>query len=479
MSQSPLIVWFRNDLRRADNPALRAAANAGRPVVCLFVLDDETPGDWALGGAARWWLHASLGAFSSDLEKAGGRLILRRGRARDVVPAFAREMKAAGVYWNRRYDVAGKAEDGEIKETLKKQDLDARSFNGALLYEPWEIVTGSGGPYRVFTPFWKALRRAEGPKPPLPAVTKLQAPKGAIKSDVLDDWALPPTAPDWSGGLHATWTPGETGARKRLKAFLAGPIRTYGEDRNRPDRAGTSMLSPHLRFGEISPRTIWAETVGAMEAGDAPDGEAEKFLSEVAWREFSYSLLHYNEDFPEEPLQKKFAAFPWRQDEAHLNAWRRGRTGYPIVDAGMRQLWETGWMHNRVRMIVGSFLVKHLLLHWREGEDWFWDTLVDADLANNAAGWQWIGGCGADAAPYFRIFNPMTQGDKFDPDGAYVRRYVPELRDMPAKHIHQPWDAPAPVLEAAGVIIGKTYPAPIVDHAEARKRALAAYEQIK
>ncbi len=483
MQNAPVIVWFRDDLRLDDHPALAAAAETGAPVLGLYVLDDETPGEWALGGAARWWLHGSLARLSKDIETIGGVLVLRRGVAHEVVEEVAKATGAQAVFWSRRYAKWERDQDSAAKAALGEAGVEAKSFPGKLLYEPWIVLTKDETPYRVFTPFWKALRAKGELRAPLDPVSSLAPPDvptlDAAKSDDLDDWGLLPTRPDWAGGLREAWTPGEPAARQRLGRFLKNAAAAYPDQRDIPSEDGTSRLSPHLRFGEISPARIWAKTMAAVEAGEIPDKAAEKFLSEVVWREFSWNLVYHNDDFPTEPLHPKFKDFPWRDDAEARAAWERGRTGYPIVDAGMRELWETGWMHNRVRMIVGSLLVKHLLLSWRDGQRWFWDTLADADLGNNTAGWQWIGGCGADAAPYFRIFNPMTQGEKFDPDGAYVRRYVPELAKLPAKHIHTPWEAPAEVLKKAGVVLGETYPRPIIDHKRGRERALEAFETTK
>ncbi len=480
---APVIMWFRQDLRLRDNPALDAAARSGRPIIGLYVWDDEAAGGWALGGAARWWLHGALQALEADWRAlGGGPLVLRRGPAERIVPALAAEVGAAEIHWNRMYEPFAVARDTRIKDALKAAERDAFSHKGAVLFEPWEVTNGAGEPYRVFSPFWRACRAAGLPEEPLPAPASLSGWTGDVARDRLEDWGLLPTQPDWAGGLRETWTPGADAAHIRLNAFLAQRVSDYAAARDYPGQPGTSRLSPHLHWGEISPREVVAATrmhLAAHGAGQGDEKSADKFLSEIGWREFSVSLLFHNPQLPENNLQSKFDAFPWRQDATALEAWRRGRTGYPIVDAGMRELYETGWMHNRVRMIVGSFLVKHLLLHWRDGEAWFWDTLVDADLANNAAGWQWIAGCGADAAPYFRVFNPVTQGERYDGDGAYVRRWVPELAKLPDRVLHQPWEARALVLHEAGVRLGETYPHPIVEHKAARQRALDAFETLK
>jgi len=478
MTDGTILVWFRQDLRLADQPALHAAAKTGAPVACLYVLDDETPGEWALGGAQRWWLHHSLSRLSAALKKLGAHLVLRRGRADRVVPDVVDALGAKAVYWTRCYEPFAIERDKALKAALKDGGIAVESFNGAHLNEPWEIKTGSGGPYKVFTAYWRAARSEVGAVKPLPAPKSLE-PAKSIASDNLDDWDLLPTRPNWAAGFEPIWQPGEAGARERLSVFLDDIIGDYAEARDRPAADGTSRLSPHLHFGEISPRTIWRATMHAVERGAVPETQAEKFLTEIGWREFSTHLLYHNPSLPEESLRPEFRDFPWKRKPKALKAWQKGKTGYPIVDAGMRQLWETGWMHNRVRMIVGSLLVKHLLMHWRDGERWFWDTLVDADLANNSAGWQWIGGCGADAAPYFRVFNPVLQGEKFDPEGEYVRRFVPELADLPKKYIHKPWEAPESVLSQAGVRLGTDYPEPIVGLKEGRERALAAFETIK
>jgi deoxyribodipyrimidine photo-lyase len=471
------LLWFRSDLRLADNPALAAALAQGRPVVPVYILDDEDAGLWRAGGASRWWLHHSLTALADDLAQRGSRLILRRGAAEEAVERLVAETGADAVVWNRRYEPWAVRRDERLKMTLKARGVAARSFNAGLLREPWEVMNGKGEPYRVFTPFWRALRAGLDLPTVIEAPQYISPPHSWPKSEALSDWCLAPSRPDWAGGLRETWTPGEAGAQERLDDFLGRASLEYAEARNLPGREGTSRLSPHLHVGEVGPRQIWrALTAAALaETGTPMPSGVEVFLSEIAWREFSHQLLFYAPELPEQPLRPEFAAFPWASDPVGLRAWRKGLTGYPIVDAGMRQLWATGWMHNRVRMIVASFLIKHLLVDWREGQAWFWDTLVDADLANNAASWQWVAGSGADASPYFRIFNPVTQGQKFDPDGAYVRRWVPELAGLPDKPLHAPWTARPIELADAGVRLGAEYPAPIVDHARARERALAAY----
>ena len=471
----PLVLWFRQDLRVGDNRALTAALKTGRPVVPVYVLDDQTPGAWKMGGASRWWLHHSLASLSRGLDELGARLILRRGVAGESLVDLVEECAGAGVYFTRAYEPSWAKAEQELREAMEKQGREVQRFAGSMLFEPEAIRTKSGDPYRVYTPYWRACNEAGPPKAPRGRPDSWTSMPGRIQSDDLDDWELLPTEPDWAEGLREAWTPGEMGAQENLDRFLAEALADYDEGRDRPDRRGTSRLSPHLHFGEISPHQCWHAAVARLKRVRAGD----QFLKELVWREFSTQLLAHWPKLPTESFRPEFEDFPWKRSKKKLRAWQRGRTGYPIVDAGMRELWETGWMHNRVRMIVASFLVKDLLIHWREGENWFWDTLVDADLANNAAGWQWVAGSGADAAPYFRVFNPVSQGKKFDPQGDYVRRFVPELENMPKKHIHAPWEAPDEVLEEAGVELGRNYPAPIVDHARARRDALAAYETIK
>ena len=475
------IVWFRQDLRLADNPALTAAVETGGPVLPLFILDEESPGMRPHGGAGRWWLHGSLTALAADLAVFGAPLVLRRGPAAEIIEAVAAETGATTVFWNRLYEPAAIERDTVIKAQLKEAGVDASSHNAGLLWEPWEISTKGGTPYGVFTPFWKALLAKGEPTEPLPRPDRNSGYDADTASDRLEDWSLLPTEPDWAGGLRETWTPGEAGASDLFAQFRDERVPAYPTARDIPGEPGTSRLSPHLHFGEIGPRQLWhaVRTWSQAQANEEIETGAMAFLREIGWREFNHHLLFHRPDLPTANVNARFDAFPWQHDEGALLAWQRGRTGYPIVDAGMRELWHTGWMHNRVRMIVASFLVKHLLIDWRDGEAWFWDTLVDADLANNTANWQWVAGCGADAAPYFRIFNPIRQGERFDRDGRYVRHWVPEIAALPDKHIHSPWAAPPDMLAHAGIRLGETYPEPYVDHGHARQRALDAYDQVK
>jgi deoxyribodipyrimidine photo-lyase len=450
---NPVIIWFRQDLRLADNAALRAAAATGAPLVCLYVLDDAAAGDWKMGGASRWWLHHSLTALDKSLK---GHLVLRLGDAAAVLQSLMRETGADRVFWNRCYEPFAVSRDTALKADLGEA---AQSFDGALLHEPWALKTQGGTPFRVFTPFWKAMRQMEVDLPqPAPRNLRFHP----VKSEKLGDWNLLPAKPDWANRFD--WMLGEKSAQSALYDFL-DEVNGYARARDVPDQRGTSRLSPHLHWGEISPRQIWhAVRTHGHGAG------SETFLKELGWRDFCAQLLFHNSDLSSQPLDKRFIKFPWRKGDKDFRAWTRGQTGIPIVDAGMRQLWQTGWMHNRVRMIVASLLIKHLGIHWRRGEEWFWDTLVDADLASNSANWQWVAGCGADAAPFFRIFNPVLQGKKFDPHGGYVRRFVPELKALPDRYIHSPWEAPQPP---------PNYPAPIVDLADGRSRALNAFKALK
>lgn len=476
---APIIVWFRNDLRLADNNALHEGAKTGRPVIPLYIRETGKDAPRDDGGAAEWWLHHSLTSLAHDLAAKGSPLILRTGDPIDVVTDLMVETGAEAVHWNRRYEKRGIETDKRVKATLSQREIEAVSHRGNVLYEPWTVSNKQGEPCRVFTPFWRAALESGHPEPPLPAPDTLSAPDKAITSEKLEDWALLPVTPNWASGLRDAWSPGEAGAMARFEEFLDAELTGYANLRDRPDLPHTSRLSPYLRFGEISPNQIFHATDHASARGEISDRDARKFLSEIGWREFSHHLLYHFPTLPHRNLQHRFDGFPWADDEPAFIAWTKGLTGFPIIDAGMRQLWQTGWMHNRVRMIVASFLVKNLLIPWQRGEEWFWDTLVDADHANNSASWQWVAGSGADAAPYFRIFNPLLQAEKFDPKGDFVRQFVPELAKLPVKFIHKPWDAPALVLTEAGVTLGDTYPERIVDLGETRARALRAFETIK
>jgi deoxyribodipyrimidine photo-lyase len=472
----PVIVWFREDLRLADHPALSAAVATGRPVLPLYVLD-TTPGRRSFGAASRWWLDKSLKAHGAALARLGLRLVLRRGPAVEVVQAVAAEAGAAGAVWSRGSQAYARAQDEALTASLRARGLAAEAHPGDFLVDLLAIRSGAGAPYRMFAPFRRAVAPLFGTEGPLPAPQQVAAPPQWPASESLDSWNLHPTAPDWSTGF-SDWRPGDAGARARLDRFLDEALDGYRENRELPHVEGTTRLSPHLRFGEISPRTVlWAAQATAA-ARPELEMAREKLSFEITWREFHHHLLAHRPDLPDKALRPAFERFPFRTAPSELEAWKRGRTGYPIVDAGLRQLWTTGWMHNRVRLIAASFLVKHLLIDWREGERWFWDTLVDADPANNPASWQWVAGAGVDAAPYFRIFNPVTQGQRFDPSGAFVRRWIPELSSVPDRFIHAPWTAPAGVLSDAGVDLGRTYPAPVVDHAFARARALDALRSL-
>jgi deoxyribodipyrimidine photo-lyase len=461
------LVWFRRDLRLADNAALRAALDACDRIVPVYIHapDEEKP--WQPGGASRWWLQRSLTALDADLATRGAGLHVRRGASLRTLRALIRETRAEAVFWNRLYDPAIVARDRTIEHALREDGIEAHSFGGALLFEPWELATAQGTPYKVFTPFWRQARAKLETRPPASTPRKIGSTRvaGGVSIDSL---GLQPKI-RWDEGLDRAWTPGEAGARKRLRAFVADAIGDYRTRRDFPAAPGTSRLSPHLHFGEITPMQVaWA--IGEAKRNE---GSRESYLRELGWREFSQHLLYHFPESANANLNPKFDHFAWaRKAPAQIEAWRRGMTGIPIVDAGMRELWTTGWMHNRARMLVASLLTKNLRQHWLEGARWFWDTLVDADLANNTQGWQWTAGTGADAAPYFRIFNPVTQGERFDPDGAYVRAWVPELKAFAGKSIHRPWDDPQR-FAASG------YPEPIVDLAATREAALAAYAACK
>jgi len=480
IKHSPSIVWFRIDLRLGDNPALQAAIRRGGPVVPVFIWAPDEEAPWQPGAASRWWLHQSLASLDESLRRIGSRLTVRAGLTLDTLRTLARKTGAGAVFWNRRYEPAVIERDTKIKETLAADGLVIESFNGALLNEPWTIVNQSRKPFQVFTPFWKHCLAATSPREPTAAPRAFPGPTNWPERLPISALKLEPEI-NWADGIRAAWQPGEAGAHARLNRFLKEAYLDYGVERDHPGTAGTSRLSPHLHFGEISPRQVWravrrhADSSGISEAV----WRSSRYLAEVGWREFAHHLLYHFPHTPAKPLRAEFANFPWHRDAALLKAWQKGLTGYPIVDSGMRELWTTGWMHNRVRMIVASFLVKDLLIPWQDGARWFWDTLVDADLSQNTLGWQWTAGCGADAAPFFRIFNPVTQGAKFDPQGLYVRRWCPELSALPDEWLHQPWQAPRDVLINAGVELGRTYPEPILIHSIAREVALEAFAQIR
>jgi deoxyribodipyrimidine photo-lyase len=465
------IVWCRRDLRLADNPALHAAAAAHERVLPLYIHAPGEEGEWAPGGASRWWLHRSLGALGKDVRARGGELHIRQGDSLAVLQDLVTQTGASAVYWNRLYEPASIARDTRVKAALREQGVEAYSSNAALWCEPWQIATGQDEPYRVFTPYWRKLRPQLDAEPlPVPSPLRWARADGGVP---LASLGLLPSI-RWDGGLREAWTPGEQGARDMLELFGDDAIGGYAQARDLPARHGTSRLSPHLHFGEISPRQIHQALQALAQSRDAkrrPD--IEPYLRELGWREFAHHLLYHFPRTPTESFNPRFHGFQWAApDEAVLQRWQQGRTGIALVDAGMRELWHTGWMHNRVRMIVASLLTKNLRQHWHHGARWFWDTLVDADLANNTLGWQWVAGCGADAAPYFRVFNPVTQAKKFDPQGVYLRRWLPELAGAPTALLHEPWRDPA-LLRRSG------YPAPVVDLGESRQQALAAYQAVR
>jgi deoxyribodipyrimidine photo-lyase len=460
-----VILWFRQDLRLEDNPALAEAVKSGLAIQPVYIWSPEEEGAWAPGSASRWWMHHALDSLEADLRKLGLNLLYRYGPYKEAFIKLQHETRANTILFNRRYEPAAIKRDAELKSYFKDKGIQFKSFNGNLLFEPWTILNKQKKPFQVFTPFWEHCQTLPAPSKPLPAPTAAKGFKN-LRGALLKDFELLPKT-SWDEGLNRLWKPGEKEAHKVLKAFTNNPIKKYADQRDFPGVHGTSHLSPYLHFGVISPRTIWHAS------------NNEIFTRQLGWREFAHHLLYHFPETPEKPLKPDWNRFPWSSSKTHLEAWKKGLTGYPIVDAGMRELWMTGYMHNRARMIAGSFLVKDLLLPWQEGAKWFWDTLVDADLANNTLGWQWVSGCGADAAPYFRIFNPILQGEKFDPEGEYVKKWVPELKKVPLEFLHKPWEAPSAILKQAGVVLGSTYPHPIVDHAQAREKALEAFASLK
>ncbi len=469
MTEETVIHWFRQDLRLADNPALSLAARHGR-VLPIYILDNDHAGDYAMGSASRCWLHHSLQSLNDSL---GGALSVYRGDPLDILNDIIKRYQVTAIYWNRCYEPWRLIRDMQLKKQLKTRGILAESTNGSLLWEPWSIKKSDGTPYKVFTPFYrKGCLQSAAPREPLITPRSATYLKDNASLDIEQLTLLPDT--HWDQPLASHWNIGEMAAHQSLQNFIEQGLPHYKDGRNHPAKPYVSRLSPHLHFGEISPNQIWynVRSLGA-------NSHIDHFCSELGWREFSYSQLYYHPDLPRKNLQSKFDDFPWVNDQTLLRAWQQGKTGVPVVDAGMRELWQTGYMHGRVRMIVGSYLVKNLRLHWHHGERWFWDTLVDADLANNSASWQWIAGCGADAAPYFRIFNPVTQGQKFDPNGDYIRKWLPEIANLPNKFLFNVWEAPATTLEQAGIVLGRTYPKPVVDLKQSRHTALEAFQSLK
>lgn len=465
------LIWFRQDLRLSDNPAIQAAASDADELIPLYIHELPDDSAWPPGAASQWWLHHSLHALNSALSELGNPLVILVGKAADVLPNLCEEHHVDAVFWNRRYEPDHLDQDKALKSRLKHDGLVVESFNGNLLFEPWEVLRDKKHPYRVFTPYWKACLATNKAQPVNEAPANLPPRPKEIESAPLETLNLLPTI-HWDEGLEKSWKPGETGAQTRLEEFIDDGLSHYRTGRDFPAESYTSRLSPHLHFGEISPRQILNQI-------DQLENNGSHFKRELIWREFAHHLLFHFPQTTEEPMNPKFEYMPWLEDETALERWQRGNTGIPIVDAGMRELWHTGWMHNRVRMIVGSLLVKNMGQQWLNGARWFWDTLVDADLANNTLGWQWVAGCGADAAPYFRIFNPVLQGEKFDAEGKYTRKWVPEIASLPDKFLHQPWAAPDSVLRDAGIRLGKDYPNPIVDLKISREQALERYAEAR
>lgn len=469
------IVWFRRDLRLSDHLPLTAAIKkhkeTGAAILPLYVLDNHSPNITNYGSASLWWLHHSLDCLSKSLKKKGAKLLLRSGPAVDVIRELIGELNVENIYFHHSV-LPGEGDlETELAEICEEKQIECKRFKGELLFTPKDIKTGGNTPYKVFTPFWRACLEQSQPTKPIPAPKTIPDPKQLPKSETLASWQLLPTNPDWAAEFNELWQPGDEHVKKTVDKFIKGPIGSYKKMRDYPAIQGTSKISPFLAFGNISIRELWHKV-------DGHEG-ADFYQRELGWREFCYHLISHWPEIIKEPFQEKFKNFTWEENEEFLKAWQQGNTGYPIIDAAMRQLWQTGWMHNRLRMVVGSFLVKNLRLHWHHGADWFWDTLLDADLANNTGGWQWVAGTGADAAPYFRIFNPVTQSEKFDKDGDFIRKFVPELSNMPKKYIHNPSSAPKEVLKDAGVTLGKTYPKAIVDLKRSRQIALDAYTNLQ
>ncbi|MEQ5807773.1 deoxyribodipyrimidine photo-lyase [Alteromonas sp. NFXS44] len=467
------IMWFRQDLRVKDNPALNAACDLGK-IIPVYIADTFVPEKRLPGSVTKWWLHQSLNSLNDRLN---GHLQVFSGDPAELIPELMTRFDVQHIFWNRLYEPWHVARDKKLKQALKDDGKTVKSFNGSLLWEPWDIENKSGSPYKVFTPFYrKGCLQAAEPRFPQAPVARITYADVDNAGTSIDELGLMPDI-QWFDGIEKMWTPGEDGAADRLATFIDEAAANYKTDRDIPAVQGTSLLSPHLHAGEISPNQIWYAIKDAF--GNSDDKNIDTYLSELGWREFAHHLIYHFPDFPDKNFNEKFDKFPWRRSQKDLEAWQKGRTGIPIVDAGMRELWHTGYMHNRVRMITGSFLVKNLLTDWREGEAWFWDCLADADGANNTAGWQWVAGSGADAAPYFRVFNPVLQGEKFDKQGEYVRTWCPELKKLPNKYIHKPWEADKATLKQAGIVLGEQYPEPLVDLKASRQRALDAFNEIK
>jgi len=478
---STAILWFRQDLRLSDNPALAHALSHYERVIPLFIHAPDESAPWQPGAASRWWLHHSLAALDRSLRERGTRLVLRNSPSLDALQQLIHESQAQAVLWNRLYEPVHIARDRQIKQTLREQGVTVESFNAVLLFEPWQVVKGNGDPYRVFTPYWKACQQRGLTEATVMAPERLPPLSPSLGSEKLDTLGLLPTLP-WDSGFSTLWQPGEAGAHQQLARFLDDALHHYESGRDIPAEANTSRLSPALHFGEIGPRQLVAAITqfAARHHRAGVISNAEAWQRQLLWREFAHTLLYHFPHTSEQPFDKRFEHFSWAKNyQGALQVWQRGKTGIPIVDAGMRELWHTGWMHNRVRMIVASLLTKNLLIPWQEGARWFWDTLLDADLANNSFGWQWVAGSGNDAAPYFRIFNPVLQGEKFDPHGRYVRRWLPELIALPDKYIHKPWQAPQTILSEAGVVLDEHYPRPMLDLKASRERALERFKKIK
>ena len=468
--RAPSIVWFRRDLRLADNLALCKAIEADGPVICIYTREPGDAHAGANGAAQAWWLHNSLVELDRSLRDRGNRLLTVTGDPRHLIEWLVEKTGAGAVFWNRRYDGPGREIDSEIKARLRDKGIRAESSPGFLLHDPTVLKTKQGKHYAVYTPFWKAFESAYHPPEPIAAADHIPSGDFGVDCESIESWRLRHDKPNWAKGFESHWQPGESGAQALLEYFLRERLECYAEGRDFPADTHSSRLSPHLAFGEISPHAIWRQA----ESLTVDKEDVTRFRKELVWRDFAWHTLFHNPRLDSVNLDRRFDSFKWDPSKTNFEAWTRGLTGYPIVDAGMRELWETGAMHNRVRMITASFLIKDLLIDWREGERWFRDTLVDADAASNPFNWQWVAGCGADASPFFRIFNPVLQGEKFDQEGKYVRRWCPELAALPDGFIHRPFEAQHEVLKKAGVMLGESYPKPIVDHQTARNLALAA-----